>query len=81
MKETTVTSQPPAAGLLAALDSHLRTAAAVGGAFVASEALAPNDAEAAIIYSGPVNINIPSTTAGIYINVVTGNPRSVVEYA
>lgn len=30
------------------------------------------NAEAQIVYSGPVNIQIPLTTAGIYINVVTG---------
>jgi len=30
------------------------------------------NAEAAIVSSGPVNINIPVTTAGIYLNVVTG---------
>jgi hypothetical protein len=29
-------------------------------------------ADAAIVYSGPVNINVPSTTSGIYMNVVTG---------
>lgn len=34
-------------------------------------ALAPN-ADAQIIYSGPINVNIPSTTAGVYINLVTG---------
>ena len=42
-------------------------AAAVG----ASLAIVPS-ADGAIVYSGLVNINIPSTTAGIYINVVTG---------
>jgi len=33
--------------------------------------------DAAIIYSGPVNINIPSDTTGIYLNLVTGlfNPN------
>ncbi len=29
-------------------------------------------AKATIIYSGPVNINLPSTTSGIYINLITG---------
>ena len=29
-------------------------------------------ADASVVYSGPVNINIPSTTAGVYLNVVTG---------
>ena len=29
-------------------------------------------ADAFIVWSGPVNITIPSTTAGIYLNVVTG---------
>jgi uncharacterized protein (TIGR03382 family) len=30
------------------------------------------NAEAAIVSSGPVNINIPSNTDGVYLNVVTG---------
>jgi hypothetical protein len=29
-------------------------------------------AEAAIVFSGPVNITVPLTTAGVYLNVVTG---------
>lgn len=29
-------------------------------------------ADASVVYSGPVNITIPSTTAGVYLNVVTG---------
>lgn len=33
---------------------------------------AAQSANAAIVFSGPVNINIPSTTAGVYLNVVTG---------
>src|SRR5690349_5352518 len=44
--------------------SALAAAAAVGGAI--------RTTEAGIVYSGPVNINIPSTTAGVYLNVVTG---------
>ncbi len=45
--------------------SAAAAAATVGGA-------AQQSAEATIIYSGVVNINIPSTTAGVYLNVVTG---------
>lgn len=43
--------------------------------FVASAAIAAASAgvaNAAIVWSGPVNINIPATTAGVYLNVVTG---------
>ena len=54
--------------------SAAAAAATVGG-------VAQQNAEAAIVYSGVVNINIPSTTAGVYLNVVTGvnnaNPASV----
>src|ERR1044071_1472986 len=55
------------------LDQHfgkcaVLAAAGVGGGMMA----APQTAEANIVYSGPVNINIPSTTSGIYLNVVTG---------
>jgi hypothetical protein len=41
-------------------------AAAVTGVGVAHQA------DAAIVYSGPVNLNVPSTTSGIYLNVQTG---------
>jgi hypothetical protein len=42
----------------------LAAAGAVGGI--------SQNADAAIVYSGVVNINIPSTTSGVYLNVVTG---------
>jgi uncharacterized protein (TIGR03382 family) len=42
--------------------SAAAAAATVGG-------VAQQSAEATIIYSGAVNINIPSTTAGVYLNV------------
>lgn len=44
--------------------SALAAAAAVGGVAQTSEA--------AIVHSGPVNINIPTTLSGVYLNVVTG---------
>lgn len=48
------------------LDAKLIAAAvAATGAGVAN-------AQDSIVYSGPVSINIPSTTAGVYLNVVTG---------
>lgn len=43
-------------------------ATGAGGVMLAS----PETADASIVYSGIVNINIPSTTAGIYLNMVTG---------
>lgn len=47
----------------------------------AGVAAVTNNADAAVVYSGMVNINIPSTTAGVYLNLVTGvsnaNPASV----
>jgi MYXO-CTERM domain-containing protein len=39
---------------------------------VAGVGAAVQSANAAVVLSGPVNINIPSTTAGVYLNVVTG---------
>lgn len=61
------------ASLAARVDGHFArcaalAAAGVGGAMV----VAPQAAEAAVISSGAININVPSTTAGVYINVVTG---------
>jgi PEP-CTERM motif len=49
---------------------RLATYATLAGVALAAPAI-PN-ADATIIYSGPVNIAIPSTTAGIYFNCVTG---------
>jgi len=63
--------------LLNRVDTRLAACAAVA----AGAAVAAPPAEATIVYSGPVNINIPVTTAGVYLNVVTGvnnpNPASV----
>ncbi len=53
------------------LHARLSTYATLAGAALAVPVLA-NQAGAAIVYSGPISINIPSTTAGIYLNVVTG---------
>lgn len=39
---------------------------------VAAVASVAGHASAAIVYSGVVNLNIPSTTNGLYLNVVTG---------
>lgn len=50
------------------IDARLAAYATLAGVVLAS---APA-AKATFIYSGMVNINIPSTTAGIYINLVTG---------
>ena len=54
--------------LLNRVDTRLAACAAAA----AGAALAAPPAEATIIWSGPVNIGIPSTTAGVYLNVVTG---------
>lgn len=52
------------------LDGRLAAYAAVAGAALAAPAI-PN-ADADIVYSGPVNVNITSTTQGVYLNVVSG---------
>jgi hypothetical protein len=51
------------------LDAHFVACAAAAGA--AAFGVAQN-AEAAIVHSGPVNIVIPDNIDGIYMNVVTG---------
>src|ERR1043165_2437875 len=56
--------------MAARLDRHFLGMAAVA-------ALTGAGAEAAIVYSGVVNINIPSTLQGVYLNVVTGTNNSV----
>lgn len=54
--------------LLSKFDKRwLGAGAAAAGAMAASQA-----SEAAVVWSGVVNINIPSTTAGVYLNVATG---------
>lgn len=52
------------------LDRHLMAFSAVAAAGASAGFV--NNAEAAVVSSGPVNINVPSTTAGVYLNVVTG---------
>ena len=63
--------------LLNRVDARLAACAAAAGASLAVS----SSAQAAIIYSGPVNIAIPVTFTGVYLNVVTGvnnaNPASV----
>ena len=54
--------------LLNRVDTRLAACAAAA----AGAAIAAPSAEATIIWSGPVSINVPSTTSGIYLNVVTG---------
>lgn len=51
------------------LNAHFAACAAVAATAAVA---APQNADAAIVYSGPVSINIPLTTAGVYLNVVTG---------
>jgi len=54
----------------AKLNKHL---AALGAAAAAVTGVGVvQHADAALVYSGLVNLNVPSTTAGIYLNVVTG---------
>src|ERR1044071_173062 len=55
------------------LDQHfgkcaVLAAAGVGGGMMA----APQAADASIVYSGTVSIPTPTTTNGLYINIVTG---------
>ena len=57
------------------LDGKLATYATLVGAALVAPALAPN-ADATIVYSGPVNVIITSTTQGVYLNVVTGANRT-----
>lgn len=52
-----------------------------GSAAVAGVGVAQHNADAALIYSGIVNINVPSTVAGVYLNVVTGISSSVPTFA
>jgi hypothetical protein len=49
-----------------------RTATAVAAATGAGLVGQAQEAHAQIVYSGPVNIAIPLTTAGVYLNMVTG---------
>lgn len=59
------------ATLTAHTHARLSAYATLVGVALTAPALAPN-AGAAIVYSGPININVPTTTSGIYLNVVTG---------
>lgn len=51
------------------LNAHFAACAAVAAT---AAVVAPQQADAAIIYSGPVNIVVPDNIDGVYMNVVTG---------
>lgn len=51
---------------------HLDTYLAACAAYTATLLAFESDADAAIVYSGVVNITIPGTFAGVYLNMVTG---------
>ena len=51
------------------VDGRLAAYATLAGVALAAPAFAPS-AEATIVYSGTVNLNIQSTTNGLYLNVV-----------
>jgi len=55
--------------LLNRVDTRLAACAAVAAG--TSLAVVPSS-DATIVYSGVINLNVPSTTSGIYLNVVTG---------
>jgi hypothetical protein len=61
---------PKSKNLNSRIDGRLAAYATLAGVALAAPAI-PN-ADASIVWSGPVNIAIPSTTAGIYINVQNG---------
>jgi PEP-CTERM motif len=55
------------------VNKGFRTAAA---AAVLGGLLAAGSAQAVVVYSGPVNLAIPNTTAGLYVNVLNGSSFS-----
>lgn len=56
-----------------AVSKWSRTAAAVAAL---GGMLAAGSAQAVIVYSGPLNLAIPNTTAGLYVNVLDGSSFS-----
>lgn len=54
------------------VQARLATYTAVTGAALAATAATLPDAQAGIVYSGAISLNVPTTGAGIYLNVVTG---------
>jgi len=57
--------------LSATLNRHFAALGAVGAA-IAGIGMLDQQADAALVYSGVVNLAIPSSTNGLYLNVVTG---------
>lgn len=65
--------------LSAKLNKHF---AALGAAAAAVTGIGITEqADAAIVHSGPVNIAIPGTTQGVYLNVVTGFTQTSGSFA
>lgn len=73
---TTLPMHSPTSDLGSRVNRVLNSAATATAAITASTAgvalVTTPQADAAVIYSGIVNLNIPATTAGVYLNVVSG---------
>jgi hypothetical protein len=55
----------------AKLNKHIAALGAAAAA-VTGVGVVQQNAEAALVHSGVINLNVPSTTAGVYLNLVTG---------
>lgn len=56
--------------------SEIRWSRAAAAVAALGGLLAAGSAQALIVYSGPVNLAIPNTTAGLYVNVLNGSSFS-----
>ncbi|MGH9694633.1 MAG: hypothetical protein ACRD5Z_10850 [Bryobacteraceae bacterium] len=61
-------SAPSKLAIAGRIDARVAAYAVLAGVALGGAAAAKAD----IVNSGPVNINIPSTTSGVYLNIVTG---------
>ncbi|MDO9071657.1 MAG: PEP-CTERM sorting domain-containing protein [Rubrivivax sp.] len=55
---------------------QVNRAAAAAGVLALAGLVAALPAQAGLVYSGPVNLAVPNTTAGLYVNVLNGSSFS-----
>jgi hypothetical protein len=70
-------SNSPKLGFLKRFDRIVGAGAAAAAAATGAGVVGPvENADAAVVYSGPVNIAVPNNIDGVYLNVVTGQTGS-----
>jgi hypothetical protein len=72
MKPTSSPSVHPSGSRQIIFDRVMASCTALGAVSGVGIVASAPEASAAIVYSGPISLTVPATTAGLYLNVLTG---------